>query len=59
MELDFKAIQEAADHHAAESEQAVKDRIRAMQKKKEERQVKLSFLLTEAAKRKTNKSGGR
>lgn len=59
MELDFKAIQEAADRHAAESEQAVKDRIRAMQKKKEERQVKLSFLLTEAAKRKANKDGSR
>lgn len=59
MELDFKAIQEAADRHAIESEQAFKDRVRAMQKKKEERQTKISFLMAEAAKRKTNESGGR
>lgn len=59
MELDFKAIQEAADRHAAESEQAFKDRVRAMQKKKEERQTKISFLMAEAAKRKANKSGSR
>ena len=48
MELDFKAMQEAADRHAAESEQAFKDGLRAMRERQEARGNELTRIMAKA-----------
>ena len=48
MELDFNKMQEAADRHAAESEQAFKDGLRAMREKQEARDNEIARLMAKA-----------
>ena len=48
MELDLKAMQEAADRHAAKREQAFNDSLRAMRERQEARNNEITRLMAKA-----------